>query len=147
MLTSLANFSQIEITRETGDQNIFLFGNLAEDVEDLRHSHYYGKYELDPELRKVFDSIQSGTFGDQGAFSSLVSAIADHGDYYLVSDDFKSYCDTQDLIDESFKDQDGWLTKCITSVARMGFFSSDRCIQEYAESIWNIEPLDIEKEL
>lgn len=84
-------------------------------------------------------------FGEPSAFSALVNAIAEHGDYYLVSDDFRSYCDTQDLIDEAFRDQDGWLTKCITSVARMGFFSSDRCIQEYAESIWNIEPLDVEK--
>jgi glycogen phosphorylase len=138
-------FDQIEITRETGDQNIFLFGNLAEDVEDLRYAHYYGKHELDPELKKVFDAINKGMFGDQSSFSSLVNAIIEHGDYYLVSDDFRSYCETQDLIDEAFKDQDGWVSKCITSVARMGFFSSDRCIQEYAESIWNIEPLDVEK--
>lgn len=136
---------QIEITRETGDQNIFLFGNLAEDVDDLRHAHYYGKHELDPELKKVFDAIKKGMFGDQSAFSALVNAVVEHGDYYLVSDDFRSYCETHDLIDEAFKDQDGWLTKCITSVARMGFFSSDRCIQEYAESIWNVEPLDVEK--
>ena len=95
-------------------------------------------------MKKVFDAINNGTFGDQSAFSPLVAAIVDHGDFYLVSDDFRSYCETQDLIDEAFKDQDGWVTKCITSVARMGFFSSDRCIQEYAESIWNIEPLDVE---
>ena len=79
-------------------------------------------------------------------FSALVSAIVEHGDYYLVSDDFNSYCKTQDLIDESYKNQDEWITKCITSVARMGFFSSDRCIDEYAEMIWNIEPLDPSKE-
>lgn len=44
-------------------------------------------------------------------------------------------------MDEAYRDQEGWLRKTITSVARMGFFSSDRCIVEYAESIWNIEPL------
>ena len=70
-----------------------------------------------------------------------MGSIVDHGDYYLVSDDFKSYIDTQNLIDESYKDQEGWLTKTITSVSRMGFFSSDRCIDEYAEMIWNVEPL------
>jgi len=63
----------------------------------------------------------------------------EHGDYYLVSDDFKSYLDTQKLIDEAYKDQESWLTKTITAVARMGFFSSDRCIDEYAEMIWNVE--------
>jgi starch phosphorylase len=48
-------------------------------------------------------------------------------------------------VDEAYKNQDEWISKTITSVARMGFFSSDRCINEYAESIWNIEPLNPEK--
>jgi len=133
--------ANIEITREIGENNIFLFGNLAEDVEDLRHAHTYGSHQLDPDLQKVFDEIHKGTFGDAGAFGALVSAIQDHGDYYLVSDDFHSYNQTQSLVDEAYKNQDEWLTKTITSVARMGFFSSDRCINEYAEMIWNIEPL------
>ncbi|KAK6585105.1 hypothetical protein PZA11_001832 [Diplocarpon coronariae] len=133
--------ANIEITREVGENNIFLFGNLAEDVEDLRHAHNYGSHTLDPDLGAVFEEIKKGTFGDAGAFGALVGAIEDHGDYYLVSDDFHSYNQTQALVDEAYKNQDEWITKCITSVARMGFFSSDRCINEYAESIWNIEPL------
>jgi glycogen phosphorylase len=92
-------------------------------------------------LKKVFDAIQGGKFGDIGPFSALISGITEHGDYYLVSDDFQSYLETHDLIDVAYKNQDEWVSKCITSVARMGFFSSDRCIQEYADSIWNIEPL------
>lgn len=63
----------------------------------------------------------------------MISAVRDHGDYYLVSDDFHSYIETHAAIDEAYKNQDEWLTKSITSVARMGFFSSDRCINEYAE--------------
>lgn len=133
--------TQIEITREIGEKHIFLFGTLAEDVEDLRHAHNYGAHPLDPDLLHVFDAIQSNTFGDAGQFSALVGSIRDHGDYYLVSDDFNSYIQTHALVDEAYRDQDRWTSKCITSVARMGFFSSDRCIQEYAESIWNIEPL------
>ena len=78
-------------------------------------------------------------FGDAGQFNALLNAIADHGDYYLVSDDFKSYIDTQNMIDEAYKNQAEWLTKSITAVARMGFFSSDRCIEEYAQEIWNTE--------
>ncbi|EME86952.1 glycosyltransferase family 35 protein [Pseudocercospora fijiensis CIRAD86] len=133
--------ANIEITREVGEDNIFLFGNLAEDVEDLRHSHFYGEFKIDPLLERVFKTIREGTFGDAGQFSALVNSIVDHGDYYLCSDDFKSYVDTQRLIDEAYKNQEEWLTKTITSVARMGFFSSDRCIDEYAEMIWNVEPL------
>ncbi|OCK84323.1 glycosyltransferase family 35 protein [Lepidopterella palustris CBS 459.81] len=133
--------ANIEITREIGENNIFLFGNLAEDVDDLRHSHLYGTYSLDPSLAAVFEAIQSNLFGDATAFSALVNGIVAHGDYYLVSDDFASYCKTQELIDEAYRNQEEWVTKAITTVARMGFFSSDRCIDEYAEVIWNIEPL------
>jgi len=132
---------QIEITREIGESNIFLFGHLAEDVEDLRHAHTYGTFSIDPSLASVFAAIRSNTFGDSGRFSALCSSITDHGDYYLVSDDFASYVQTQDLVDEAYRDQEGWTRRTIESVARMGFFSSDRCIQEYAEMIWNVEPL------
>ncbi|KAE8854054.1 hypothetical protein HRS9122_01046 [Pyrenophora teres f. teres] len=138
--------ANIEITREIGDQNIFLFGNLAEDVEDLRHAHMYSKYELEPSLANVFDAIRDGKFGDAGQFSALVNGIVDHGDYYLVSDDFASYIKTQELIDESYKNKEEWTTKTITTVARMGFFSSDRCIDEYAEAIWNVEPLQVKSD-
>ena len=81
----------------------------------------------------MFEAIKGGRFGDAGRFSALCNSIIEHGDYYLVSDDFNSYIKTHELVDEAFKDQEAWLEKCITSVARMGFFSSDRCIQEYAE--------------
>jgi starch phosphorylase len=119
---------------------------LAEDVEDLRHAHNYGSHTLDPDLLKVFDAIKANTFGDAGMFGALTGAIQDHGDYYLVSDDFHSYIQTQALVDEAYKNQDEWITKTILSVARMGFFSSDRCINEYAEMIWNVEPLAPEKD-
>lgn len=89
----------------------------------------------------MFEAIEQGTFGEPENFASLVTAVRDHGDYYLVSDDFHSYVETHALVDEAYRDQEEWVSKCITSVARMGFFSSDRCINEYAEGIWNIEPL------
>ena len=65
----------------------------------------------------------------------MISAVTEHGDYYLVSDDFPSYITTQDMVDEAYRDQDEWLDKSILSVARMGFFSTDRVISDYAESI------------
>lgn len=133
--------ANIEITREVGQDNIFLFGNLAEDVEDLRHAHRFGTHTVDASLAQVFEAIERGDFGDAADFGALVSAVRDHGDYYLVSDDFQSYLDTHRLVDEAYRNQDEWITKSIRSVARMGFFSSDRCINEYAEGIWNVEPL------
>ncbi|RYO77953.1 hypothetical protein DL766_006201 [Monosporascus sp. MC13-8B] len=137
--------ANIEITREIGQDNIFLFGNLAEDVEDLRHAHRFGQHTIDPALDKVFDAIEDGMFGDSTDFNALISAVREHGDFYLVSDDFQSYIDTHKLVDEAYRNQDEWITKTIRSVARMGFFSSDRCINEYAEGIWNIEPLAVKQ--
>lgn len=137
--------ANIEITREIGENNIFLFGNLSEDVEDLRHAHNYGSHSIDSDLDVVFNEIEKGTFGTPHDFGAMIAAVRQHGDYYLVSDDFHSYLETHRLIDESYRNQDEWISKCITAVARMGFFSSDRCINEYAESIWNVEPLHIKE--
>ena len=111
----------------------------------MRHAHIYSSSSItpDPDLLKVFDAIRANTFGDAAAFSALIAAIIEHGDYYLVSDDFHSYITTQDLVDAAYRDQDGWVEKCIQSVARMGFFSTDRVIYEHAESIWNVEPVDV----
>lgn len=143
MSIPLIRISQIEITREIGEQNIFLFGNLAEDVEELRHRHFYGDFKLDPQLERVFNAIKDNMFGDKDDFSALMNSIEEHGDYYLVSDDFNSYVTTHDMVDEAFQNQEEWLAKSITSVARMGFFSMDRVTNEYADSIWNVEPLDV----
>ncbi|QQK47106.1 Phosphorylase [Penicillium digitatum] len=122
--------ANIEITREIGVQNIFLFGNLAEDVEDLRHRHFYGDFKLDPQLERVFNAIKDNMFGDKADFLALTSSIEEHGDYYLVSDDFNSYITTHEMVDEAFQNQEEWLAKSISSVARMGFFSMDRVTNE-----------------
>jgi starch phosphorylase len=85
---------------------------------------------MDPKLRKVCDTIEDGMFGDPDTYAGLISALTTGCDYYLVSDDFSSYITTQDLVDDSYKDKDGWATKSIMSVAQMGFFSADRAINE-----------------
>lgn len=135
--------ANVELCRELSEENMFLFGTLSENVEDVRHSHRYGDFKINADLKAVFDAVRRGTFGDADQFGGLVDGIEQHGDYYLVSDDFQSYIQTQDLIDAAFKDTDQWLDKSILSVARSGFFSSDRAVQTYAEEIWNIEPLPI----
>lgn len=118
-----------------------MFGNLSEDVEDLRHSHTYGSHTIDSDLDQVFKEIEGGRFGTPHDFGAMIAAVREHGDYYLVSDDFHSYIETQHLVDEAYRNQDEWVTRCIKAVSRMGFFSSDRCMHEYAEAIWNVEPL------
>lgn len=144
--------ANVEITREIGEENIFLFGNLAESVEELRHKHLYSGVSVPEKLQKVFLAIESGQFGNPDQYKPLVDSITKHGDYYLVTDDFDLFLEAQDRLEKVFGHHGGdssdldhlhqWVKKSVLSVANMGFFSSDRCIDEYAENIWNVEPLN-----
>ncbi|QLL32992.1 hypothetical protein HG536_0D05140 [Torulaspora globosa] len=140
--------ANVEITREIGEDNIFLFGNLSENVEELRYNHQFHEAEMPTELDVVLKCIESGKFCPDNAseFRPLTDSIKQHGDYYLVSDDFESYLATQELVDEVYHGQrQEWIKKSILSVANVGFFSSDRCIEEYSETIWNVEPVKPEE--
>lgn len=140
--------ANVEITREIGEENIFLFGNLAESVEAIRLKHFSQGVTIPETLKRVFNAIESGTFGEPGQYHSLVESITNHGDYYLVTDDFDLFLSCQDRLEKAYGNGDsenidhlhGWVRKSLLSVANMGFFSSDRCIDEYAENIWNVEP-------
>lgn len=135
--------ANVEITREIGEDNIYLFGNLAEAVEDLRHENVYGKGVQVPELlQKVFDAISGGMFGNNSdEFKPLIDLIIYHGDYYLVLNDFELFLEAHKKLERVYGTRE-WVQKLIHLVANMGFFSSDRCVDEYAENIWNIEPLN-----
>jgi len=137
--------ANVEIAEKIGDEQAFTFGHLAPVVPELRHQHHFGKPKptLDPCLKTVFDEIRKGTFGSEDLFEPLMYSIEDGGDYYLVSDDFGSYLNAQALVDELYVDKDAWAECSILSVAKMGHFSSDRTIVEYAESVWSIEPVPV----
>ncbi|SCU88413.1 LANO_0D02036g1_1 [Lachancea nothofagi CBS 11611] len=136
--------ANVEITREIGEDNIFLFGNLSENVDELRYNHQFHSSALPESLLKVMDAVENGAFSTENIseFKPLIDSIKHQGDYYLVSDDFESYIATQHLVDQVYhKEKKEWLKKSVLSVANVGFFSSDRCIEEYAETIWNAEPV------
>lgn len=145
--------ANVEITREIGEENIFLFGNLAESVEEIRHRHVYEGVKVPESLQKVFHAIESGDFGSPEEFKPLIESIRDHGDYYLVTDDFDLFLEAHKKLEKVYGHHGGdehdkshmneWVKKSVLSVANMGFFSSDRCIDEYAENIWNVEPSNV----
>ncbi|CAG8453203.1 9322_t:CDS:2 [Racocetra fulgida] len=116
--------ANIEIHEEIGDDNIFMFGNLADQVEDLRHAHRYRNVPMDPALQEVVKDIESGQYGDSRIFAPLINTLTVGKDYYLISDDFGSYLNAQSLVDEAYKDQDDWIRKSILCTARMGKFSA-----------------------
>jgi starch phosphorylase len=137
--------ANVEIRQEVGAENFFLFGLTAEEVQCLRSSGYdpMHYYHGDPELRGVIDLINTGLFsqGDHRLFGPLTDSLLHH-DEYLVMADFRAYVDCQREVDRAFQDPMHWTRMSILNVARMGKFSSDRAIRQYAEEVWRVKPLD-----
>ncbi|QOF68594.1 glycogen/starch/alpha-glucan phosphorylase [Actinobacillus sp. GY-402] len=139
--------ANVEILDNVGKDNIFIFGNTVEQVEELRRNGYHPMdyYSNDEDLRLAINQIVSGHFSPKEPTRyNPVGSSAQAQDYYQTLADFRSYVDTQALVDEKYKDQDAWVMSSMHNIANMGFFSSDRTIQEYAERIWRIKPLDID---
>jgi len=138
--------ANVEILEAVGRQNIFIFGLNAEEVATLRASAYNPRlyYQEDPELKKALDMIGSGFFSpqDPGLFEPIISALLDHGDYYLLCADYRSYILAQEQAGNAYQDADGWAVRSIMNTASMGRFSSDRAVREYAARVWSARPID-----
>src|SRR5262249_36534240 len=102
-------------------------------------------YREDRELRRALDMIRTGAFSPGGPdlFAPIVRSLLDEGDRYLVLADYRAYVDCQDRVARAYRDRASWTKKSILNAARMGEFSSDRAIRQYAEEIWGITPLRI----
>ena len=95
---------------------------------------------MDLKLEAVLHALRDGQFGDYNDFVPLVDSLTVGGDYYLLSNDFASYLAAQEQIDKEYRNPQQWIRKSILSALRMGKFSSDRSIREYAEQIWHLQP-------
>jgi starch phosphorylase len=139
--------ANIEIAEAVGAENIFIFGKRAEDLELLRREGYQPRQwiERDPELRGVVQAIGEGWFnaGVPGQFDDLVRVLTDWGDTYFHCADFCSYATAQQLVSDHFRNRHLWARTAVLNVARMGFFSSDRTIREYADEIWRLKPVKV----
>ncbi len=137
--------ANVEIREEVGDDQIFIFGLTAERVVELRTAGYSPtRYvEADPELRRALEMIGSGYFpgGDADGFRPIVDALTGYGDQYMLLADYRPYVDCQDRVDALYGDAEAWTRCAILNVAGMGRFSSDRAIQEYAETVWHTRPI------
>ncbi|MCE9930320.1 glycogen phosphorylase, partial [Obesumbacterium proteus] len=133
--------ANVEMLKHVGEENIFIFGNTTEQVEALRNNGYNPRqiYEQDPELNQALTQIATGAFSpeDPRRYASLFDSLVNFGDHYQLLADYRSYIDTQDKVDELYKTPIEWTHRAVMNIANMGYFSSDRTIQEYADEIWN----------
>jgi starch phosphorylase len=133
--------ANVEICEEVGRDNIFIFGLSAEEVQALKRGGYHPRsyVEQNAELRRVLDMIGDGSFSphDPGLFRPIVDSLLHHDEYMLLAD-YTSYVACQDEVAAAYSDEATWTKKSILNVARMGKFSTDRTIREYAQHIWGV---------
>lgn len=133
--------ANVEILECVGKEHIFIFGNTVEQVETLRREGYdpFSYMEQDSDLRRVVKQVVTGTFSPDEP--NRYSDVLHYGDHYQLMADFRSYVDAQARADEHYRNRSAWLKSALINIANMGYFSSDRSIQDYADNIWYIDPL------
>jgi len=139
--------ANIEIEEEVGKDNIFIFGLTVDEVATLDESSYnpWDYYNKNEELRAIVDWIGSSFFtpDEPRALHELKHSLLDGGDPFKVLADFESYCAAQNEVDKAFRDEKRWARMAILNTARVGKFSSDRTISEYAKQIWKLDPVEV----
>ena len=136
--------ANIEIREEVGAENIFIFGMTAEEAayeKKCKSRKPWQVYENNAEVHGIIDAIAHGAFsnGDPDLFRPIVDDLLSENDPYLLLLDLESYLDCQRLVGETYANRAAWLQRSILNVARMGKFSSDRTIRQYATEIWGLQ--------
>ena len=133
--------ANIEIREHVGEGNIFIFGLTAAEVAEMREAHFRGApaFESSPRLAAVVESLSAGAFspGDPARYAPIVQSLAAY-DRFMVAADFEAYWQAQRAVDRLWQSPAEWWRASITNTARMGWFSSDRAIREYARDIWHV---------
>jgi glycogen phosphorylase len=142
--------ANVELREEVGPENIFIFGLRADEILKLKHDNYNPReiYEKNQSLKRVVDMIASNYFSrnEPGIFKPIVEGLLNY-DYYCLFADYQSYIETQEKVSRLYSNQTEWAKKSILNSARMGKFSSDRSIKEYAEKIWKVKPMKVDVDI
>ncbi len=139
--------ANVEMSQVVGDDNIFIFGLHADEVEEMWAKGYNASqyYNRDAKLRKITESLVKGfngeSFADIANYLLTGSPVADP---YMCMADFESYYNTQKRVKELYaEDKMRWAKISLNNIAGAGIFSADRAIKEYAENIWNLKSLKV----
>lgn len=135
--------ANVEIREEVGDENIFIFGLTAEEASAKLKNGYNSRdyYYNNPELKAILDWLDSDYFTPNapGQLSSIKHSLLDGGDPFLCLADYQSYIDTQQKVDETYRDKAKWAKMAIMNAACVGKFNSDRSIEDYVRDIWKLK--------
>jgi starch phosphorylase len=135
--------ANIEIREEVGEDNFFLFGLTAAEVEATRgHYNPNAIIEADEDFKRVMNLIECGHFSqfEPGLFDSITGSIRCANDPWLTAADFRSYIDAQQRASLAYQNKEAWLNMSILNTACSGKFSTDRTMQDYNRDIWHLTP-------
>ncbi len=136
--------ANIEIRESVGEENFFLFGLTAEEVDNLRAKYNPGAIvDSDADFKRVMDLLSSGHFNqfETGLFDGIMNSILSPYDPWMTAADFRSYVDTQHRAAQTYRDRERWVRMSILNTACSGQFSTDRTMREYNEDIWHLTPV------
>ena len=133
--------ANVEMLERVGPDNIFIFGLTAQEVAQTRQGGFSPRaaIEASPRLTRAFELIESGHFSpdDPGRFRPLLDDLATV-DHFRVTADFDSYAAAQRRVEETYAEPEAWWPKAVLNTARLGWFSSDRTVRDYAHDIWRV---------
>ena len=138
--------ANIEIREKAGAENFFLFGLNAAEVEEAKKTYDPNAIiAADEDINRVMSMLESGLFcqNEPGIFNVLTAGLRSPDDQWLTIRDLRSYIDAQQAVAEAYRDHDRWDRMSIRNTANSGWFSSDRTIQQYADEIWDVQPIEI----
>lgn len=140
--------ANVEILEEVGQDNIFIFGLSVQEVQALWKKGYnpYDYYQNNEELKFVIDWLGSRHFipnDPHDTLAPLMHTLSGGGDPFLVLADYASYVAAQEKVDLAYRNSTNWAKMSLLNIARLGKFSSDRTIKQYAEEIWKLKPISV----
>ena len=143
--------ANVEIVREVGEENAFIFGLRSDEV--IRYEQYGGYdpvaiYNNDPTIHAIVDSLINGTYSEdrelfRPIYDSLLTGQYGRPDQYFILADFWSYVSAQRAVEAAYRDRKGWAKKALLNTASAGKFSSDRTIEEYVRDIWHLDRIEV----
>ena len=135
--------ANIEIRERVGAENMLIFGLTADEVAERRSGSIDAAATIaaSPALAEVLDALETGVFSpdDRSRYRGLVDELRHH-DYFMVTADFDAYWAAQRAAGALWLDRSAWWRKAVLNTARMGWFSADRAMLDYARDIWGAEP-------
>ena len=140
--------ANIEIREKAGAENFFLFGLNAAEVKEAKKTYDPNSIiAADEDIKRVMGMLESGMFcqNDPGIFKVLTAGLRNPDDQWLTIADLRSYIDAQQAVAIAYRDQERWDRMSIANTASSGWFSSDRTIQQYADEIWKVQPVELEQ--